>query len=165
MYVEDFDEPRTTLEDFFSALLRSFGCDPIRRQRRSIDLLRRKISVPNKFPFEPLACCPLISHPHTYLVLIPLQLLHPPLTQSGATVAFIHRTHMLSHRLKYGGIPLRLMSLHQRQGFGGPAIGDRIQGWRLYPKIIEYAQDKHDDNGIVNDLHNTDDDCGPLTEE
>ena len=83
--------------------------------------------MPNELPLEPLARHPLISQLNPYLIQIPLQLLHPPLTQPGNPVAFTHRTHMLSHRLKNCGIAQSPMRLHQREGLGGPMIGSGIQ--------------------------------------
>lgn len=82
--------------------------------------------MPNELPLEPLTRHPLISQQNPYLIQIPLQLLHPPLTQPGNPIAFAHRTYMLSHRLKYCGITLSGMSLHQREGLGGPTIGHGI---------------------------------------
>jgi len=82
--------------------------------------------MPNELPLEPLAGHPLISQLNPYLVEIPLQLLHPPITQPGNPIAFAHRTHMLSHRLKNCGIALSPMRLHQREGLGSPTIGHGI---------------------------------------
>jgi len=82
--------------------------------------------MPNELPLEPLAGHPLISQLNPYLVEIPLQLLHPPLTQPGNPIAFAHRTHMLSHRLENCGIALSPMCLHQREGLGGTTISHGI---------------------------------------
>src|SRR6267143_3929968 len=167
-YVEDFDEPRTTLEEFFSTLLgrsiQLFGCHAISREGRGIDLLQQEIGMPNELPLEPLARHPLISQLNPYLIQIPLQLLHPPLTQPGDLIAFAHRTHMLSHRLKNCGIALSLMGLHQREGFGGPTISYEIRRRRLHPEIVEQAQHEHCHDRIVNDLHNQGE-CAELAEE
>ncbi len=145
-------------DHFFSILLRRsvrlFGCDPIRRKRRGIDLLRRKVSMPNELPFEPLPRHPLISQLNPYLVLIPRYVLHPPLTQSGHSIAFAHGTHMPSHCLKNSGIALSLMGLHQREGLGGPTIGYRVERRRLHPEIVGRTQNEHSHDRVVNDLHN-----------
>jgi len=157
------------LEEFFSILLglsiRLFGCHTISRERRGIDLPQREIGMPNELPLEPLARHPLVSQLNPYLIQIPLQLLHAPLTQPGNPIAFAHRTHVLSHRLKYRGIALSPMGLHQREGFGGPTIGHGIQRRRLHPEIVERAQHEHCHHRIVNDLHNQNEDCGTLAEE
>lgn len=82
--------------------------------------------MPNKLSFKPLARHPLISNLNPYLILIPLHLLYPPLTKTSHSITVAHYTHMLGHSLKYGGITLSPMVLHQRERLGCAAIQDRI---------------------------------------
>src|SRR5688572_30207164 len=151
------DRPNRPDRPLFNILLRrsigSFRSDPIRRERRGINILQCEIGVPDELPLKPLASRPLISHLKPYLVQIPLHLLDPPFTQPGDAIAFAHRAHMLSHRLKNCGVPDCLMGLHHRKGLSGPTIHHRLQRRRLHPEIVDRAQEEHCHGRIVDDLH------------
>jgi len=152
-YVEDFDELRTTLEGFFSILLRRFRCDSIGSEGGGIDLLQPKIGMPDELPLEPLTGCSLVPQLNTDFVQIPLDLLHPPLAQPRDPIAFAHGTHVLRQCLENCGIALSPMVLHQRKSLGASTLYDRIQRRRLHPEKVEYAREEQCQGRKAKKLH------------
>lgn len=72
---------------------------------------------------------------------------------------------MLSHGLKNSGITLGPMVLDQYESLSGPTVGYRIDRRGSQPEVIARTHHEHDHHGIVNDLHNENENCGALAEK
>jgi len=72
---------------------------------------------------------------------------------------------MISHGMKNSGLTLGPMVLDQYERLSGPTVGYRIDRRRSQPEVIARTHHEHDHHGIVNDLHNENENCGALAEK
>jgi hypothetical protein len=72
---------------------------------------------------------------------------------------------MLSHGLKNSGITLSPMVLDQCESLCGPTVRYGIERRGSHPEVIARTQHEHGHHGIVNDLHNENENCGALAEK
>jgi hypothetical protein len=72
---------------------------------------------------------------------------------------------MFSHGLKNSGITLGPMVLDQPESLSGPTVGYGIERRGSHPEVIACTQYEHGHHGIVNDLHNENENCGALAEK